>query len=87
MRRIEKNIASKCYYVQIYIYTQCRIKLESKKKYKIVNVSFFIIFFLQNNFRNIYNRSIRIVFNYNTLVELIRYKQFSDSFSMIKIEI
>ena len=76
MHRIEKNIASKCYYVQIYIYTQCRIKLESKKKYKIVNVSFFIIFFLQNNFRN-----------YNTLVELIRYKQFSDSFSMIKIEI
>lgn len=86
MHRIEKNIASKCYYVQTCI-EQCRIKLESKKKYKIVNVSFFIIFFLQNNFRNIYNRSIRIVFNYNTLVELIRYKQFSDSFSMIKIEI
>lgn len=78
MRRIEKNIASKCYYVQIYIYTQCRIKLESKKKYKIINVFFFIIFFLQNNFRNIYNRSIRIVFNYNTLVESIQTASFFD---------
>lgn len=77
MHRIEKNIASKCYYVQTCI-EQCRIKLESKKKYKIINVFFFIIFFLQNNFRNIYNRSIRIVFNYNILVELIQTASFSD---------